>query len=77
LRKEILDKKHGESDVREVLFIKGVIRQTEALSAAMNCGVKEENAYFLNLPFYETGKVKKRHVGPEDVKIVLDLVTKI
>jgi len=43
----------------------------------MNCGVKEEHTYFLNLPFYETGKVVKRPIGPDDIKIVYDLVTKI
>ena len=36
--------------------------------------MKREQARFLNLPFYQTGKVKKDPIRPEDVRIVLDLL---
>jgi glucosamine-6-phosphate deaminase len=70
-------KKHGESDNPEVLEVKALIRQTEALSAAISAGTSEKNVYFLDLPFYETGKVKKKPVGPEDVRIVKELMNSI
>jgi glucosamine-6-phosphate deaminase len=37
-------------------------------------GLTRANARFLNLPFYQTGKVKKDPIGPADVKIVRDLL---
>jgi len=38
---------------------------------------EDENIYFLDLPFYETGKVKKRPIGAEDIRIVYNLIDKI
>lgn len=38
------------------------------------CGVKEDRVFNLDLPFYETGKVKKKPVGDEDIKITRDLL---
>jgi len=70
-------KKVGEHDSPEVLKIKGLIRYTEAKSGALYCGVKPENIHFLNLPFYETGTIKKKPLGEDDVQIVLDLIKKI
>jgi len=40
----------------------------------MSCGVKEENIHFMDLPFYETGKVKKKPLGLEDIKIVTEFL---
>jgi glucosamine-6-phosphate deaminase len=37
-------------------------------------GMRREQACFLNLPFYQTGKVRKDPIGPDDVRIVLDLL---
>ncbi len=37
-------------------------------------GLTREHARFLNLPFYQTGKVKKDPIGPADVAIVRDLL---
>jgi glucosamine-6-phosphate deaminase len=36
--------------------------------------MKREQARFLNLPFYQTGRVHKAPVGPEDVRITLELL---
>lgn len=41
----------------------------------MHTGVKKENIFFLDLPFYETGKAEKKPLGPEDIKIVKDFLT--
>ena len=40
-------------------------------------GLPDENIHFLDLPFYETGKVRKNPIGPEDIKITKDLISKI
>jgi len=71
------NKKLGERDIEEVRAIKGLIRKGEALATCRFCGVKEKNAHFLNMPFYETGQVRKKDIGEEDVKIIVDLITEI
>jgi glucosamine-6-phosphate deaminase len=70
-------KKPGEPDSLEVKMIKAAIRRTEARAGALYAGAKEENIHFLDLPFYETGTVKKKPVGEEDIKIITDLLQKI
>jgi glucosamine-6-phosphate deaminase len=54
--------------------IKKSIREAEAVSGIETFGMKRDQARFLNLPFYQTGKVKKDPIGPADVKITLDLL---
>ncbi|KAA3436293.1 glucosamine-6-phosphate deaminase [Rufibacter hautae] len=67
----------GEEDTEIVQSIKSLIRQGEALAACRFCGVKKENVHFMNLPFYETGQVKKKPLGEEDIQAVADLLTKV
>ena len=67
-------KQPGEIDSRELQRIKALIRRTEARAAAMFAGVREERIHFLDMPFYETGRVRKRPLGPDDVKIVRELL---
>jgi len=43
----------------------------------MALGVKKANIYSLDLPFYETGMIKKNPLGPQDIKIVKDLIERI
>ncbi|MDB4868998.1 MAG: glucosamine-6-phosphate isomerase [Gemmatimonadales bacterium] len=72
---EFLDSKQvGEIDAFPVQVMKRAIREAEAVSGIETFGMKREQARFLNLPFYQTGKVKKDPIGPEDVRIVLDLL---
>ncbi|HET7321232.1 MAG TPA: glucosamine-6-phosphate deaminase, partial [Longimicrobiaceae bacterium] len=68
------EKKPGEVDIPEVQQIKKDIREAEAVSGIETFGMRRGQARFLNLPFYQTGKVKKDEIGPKDVKIVLDLL---
>jgi len=42
----------------------------------MSTGVKKEHIYSLDLPFSETGAIKKDPMGPKDIKIVKDLIIK-
>jgi glucosamine-6-phosphate deaminase len=67
-------KKVGEIDAFPVQVMKRAIREAEAVSGIETFGMSREQARFLNLPFYQTGKVRKDPIGPEDVRIVLDLL---
>ena len=67
-------KKVGEIDAFPVQVMKRAIREAEAVSGIETFGMKKEQARFLNLPFYQTGKVRKDPIGPEDVRIVLELL---
>jgi glucosamine-6-phosphate deaminase len=70
-----LDSKHpGDVDIPEVQDIKRIIRESEAVAGIEVMGLTRDNARFLNLPFYQTGKVKKDPIGPADVAIVRDLL---
>jgi glucosamine-6-phosphate deaminase len=72
---EFLDgKQPGDVDIAEVQDIKRIIRESEAVAGIEVMGLTHANARFLNLPFYQTGKVKKDPIGPADVKIVRDLL---
>jgi glucosamine-6-phosphate deaminase len=64
----------GEVDNDAVLMLKRRIREVEAVSAIETIGLKREQARFLNLPFYQTGKVRKDPIGERDVELVLGLL---
>ncbi|BDD05860.1 glucosamine-6-phosphate deaminase [Aureibacter tunicatorum] len=66
-----------EVDSPRVRLIKGLIRRGEAKAGARYCGVKDENIHFLDLPFYETGKVKKAPIGPKDIEIIENLIKEV
>jgi glucosamine-6-phosphate deaminase len=40
-------------------------------------GIPEDNAHFLDLPFYETGTIEKKPMGEEDIRITIDLLRKV
>jgi glucosamine-6-phosphate deaminase len=67
-------KQPGQVDIPEVLTLKKSIREAEAVSGIQTFGMSRDQACFLNLPFYQTGKVRKEEIGPRDVEIVLDLL---
>ena len=64
------DKKEGDLDTPDILFLKGHIRRQEATTACRYVGVEDKNIKFLDLPFYETGRVKKNPISEADVLIV-------
>jgi glucosamine-6-phosphate deaminase len=70
-------KKGEEKDIDSVRQIKGLIRKGEAKATCRYVGIPDENAHFMNLPFYETGTVKKNPVGEEDILITMDLIRKL
>ena len=77
VKKEIAEKLSGSLDSKEVRAIKGLIRKGEAKAACRFIGLPDERAHFMDMPFYETGLVKKRPIGLEDVKLIVELLQKI
>lgn len=73
----IAKKQPGEVDSPQMLKIKAAIRRTEARAAARFSGVKSENIHFLDLPFYETGRVRKNPIGEKDIQITTELLQKV
>ena len=73
----INNKKENEVDSPEVRKLKGLIRRRESFAATRYIGLKDENTHFLDLPFYETGRIKKNPLGDEDIAIVKDIIEKI
>jgi glucosamine-6-phosphate deaminase len=75
--RELSEKRPGDVDVEEVQEIKRAIRETEAVSALESVGMDRSDARFLDLPFYQTGKVRKDPVDEEDIAITLDLLEEV
>ena len=74
----IKNKKRNESiDSLEVRHLKGIIRKRESLAATRYLGLSDENVHFLNLPFYETGTIKKGNLKDEDIAIMTSLIDRI
>lgn len=67
----------GMPDSPELQKIKTLIRRTEARAGARYSGVKADRIHFLDLPFYETGRVKKKPIGEEDIRITMELLEKV
>ena len=70
-------KKPGQVDSDEVLKIKSVIRSGEARAAARSCGIPLANTHLLDMPFYETGKVRKKPLSEKDITILVELLRRI
>ncbi|WP_372638779.1 glucosamine-6-phosphate deaminase, partial [Fodinibius sp.] len=66
--KQFLDEKAPtQVDTDEIKHIKGLIRKGEAKAAGRYCGIPEDRLHFLDMPFYETGRVKKKPLSQEDI----------
>ncbi len=77
IRNFLAEKNQAEPDSKEIKIIKDLIRRGEAKAACRYVGIPDENIHFLDLPFYETGKIRKKPVGPNDVAIVKKLIEEI
>ena len=71
------NKNEHSSDTLEVRKLKGFIRRSESLAATRYMGVPDENVHFLNLPFYETGTIKKNKLSDTDISIMSTLIDTI
>ena len=79
--KEIIDfinkKNNNLSDISMLRNLKGLIRQKESLGATRFMGIEDKNTHFLNLPFYETGTIKKKSLSDADLAIMLAKIEEI
>lgn len=77
IRQFVHSKRAGEIDTPELQKIKTFIRRSEARAAARYSGCKLENIHFLDMPFYETGRVRKNPLGERDIQIIVDLLNRV
>jgi glucosamine-6-phosphate deaminase len=68
------NKRPGQVDSPEIQKIKRLIRRGEARAAGRFCGVPLENLHFLDMPFYETGRVVKKALSEADIDLLVDLL---
>ena len=77
LIKELKNKKPDKIDSPEVRQLKGFIRKREAIAATRYIGIPDSNTHFMNLPFYETGRIKKNPPSKKDILMTASLINKI
>ena len=77
MQDSLQNKQPGQVDSDAVQTVKGIIRRGEARSAARACGVSAERLHFLEMPFYETGRVRKKPLSEADIVITVDLLQEI
>tara|TARA_B100001057_G_scaffold294504_1_gene294584 strand:+ start:8408 stop:10324 length:1917 start_codon:yes stop_codon:yes gene_type:complete len=77
LIKELKNKKPDQIDSKDVMDLKGFIRKREAMAATRYVGIKDSNTHFMNLPFYDTGRIKKNPHTKKDLLITASLIKKI
>ena len=61
----------------EVRNLKGLIRRNESYASTRYLGLPDENVHFLDLPFYETGTIKKKPLSNEDIMIMCEIIEKV
>jgi glucosamine-6-phosphate deaminase len=74
IHQNLSGKDPGDIDIDDVQALKRIIRETEAIAGLEASGLSASSGRFLNLPFYQTGKVKKDPISSADVDIVLELL---
>ena len=70
-------KKESDFDTRDILTIKGLIRRGEARTACTYNEIPLNRVHFLDLPFYESGKIEKLPMTEKDVEIVRALLQEV
>ena len=77
IKKFLAKKKEGDLDTRDILNIKGLIRRGEARTASIYNKIPLSRVHFLDLPFYESGKIEKLPMSEKDVVIVQKLINEV
>jgi glucosamine-6-phosphate deaminase len=71
----IAAKKNGEPEPVELRALKSGMRRGEAKAACREFGLDDAtHCHFLNLPFYETGGLKKGELSKDDIDIIVRLL---
>lgn len=73
----IVSKKESRVDDVNVRRLKGNIRRGESYAATRYMGLEDKNVHFLDLPFYETGTIKKNNLSEEDISLMQDIIKQI
>jgi glucosamine-6-phosphate deaminase len=68
------DKIINNNNSKSILKLKGAIRRSECLAASRYLSIPESNLHFMDLPFYESGKIKKNEPTQKDVDLTIDLI---
>ncbi len=77
IKRFLANKQQGDTDSRDILTIKGLIRRGEARTACTYNHIPLDHVHFLDLPFYESGKIEKLPMTEADVKIVRALISQV
>ena len=77
IKKFLKNKREGDLDSQDIRTIKGLIRRGEARTASTFNQIPLDHVHFLDLPFYESGKIEKLPMGEADVNIARELITKV
>lgn len=67
-------KRDGEPDSVDIRRLKTLLRRGEAQAACRHIGIDTRNIHFLNMPFYETGTIKKGDLTDTDVSLIVNLI---
>src|SRR5690606_15788569 len=71
------NKSESVVDSEDVRKVKGLIRRGEAKATCRFVGIPDSNVHFLDMPFYETGKVQKNPIGQADIDVVADVIENV
>ena len=71
------NKSENQTDSLEVRKLKGLIRRRESYAATRYIGLEDKNIHFLDMPFYETGRIKKSPIDADDIAMVAAIIEKI
>ena len=74
MKKELLHKQKNTIDSLALRKLKATIRKRESLAATRYIGIPDHQVHFLNLPFYESGKIKKNPPSQEDIDVTNKLI---
>jgi glucosamine-6-phosphate deaminase len=76
---EFIKNKKGNDivDSLDVRKLKGSIRRSESLAATRYLSLQDKNVHFLNLPFYETGTIKKGNLSKGDITVMKNIIDTI
>jgi glucosamine-6-phosphate deaminase len=75
---DALRNKYTNSEIdKTIRKLKGLIRRKESLAATRFLGLPDNQVHFLDLPFYETGTIKKGRLSEEDFSIMAHLISTV
>jgi glucosamine-6-phosphate deaminase len=77
MRKFLEGKQPNQTDTREILTVKGLIRKGEAIAGARFAGLPDDHIHFMALPFYERAKTQKRQIYEDDIQQTIELLQQV